>query len=524
MGKNFLLTLLLSLVLVCTSCSHQKTQQKDIVITMKAAPRSLDPREARLLSDITLIKHLYEGLVEENANGDIELALAQSYTVSEDGKTYTFKLKPSYWSNGEVLKAQDFVRSWNEVVLQKIISVYGFAFDHIQNIHGVRRGSLSVDEIGFSALDDFTLEIKLQTPISHFLKLLALPVFYPIHQAQPVENFGMITNGAFYVDSISDEVGMHLQKNPFYYKQALVKTPGIQIHFVQDPNTASLFFNQKMIHWQGPPWGTAIPQEKLTHLKLTDELHTANIAGTSWLLFNAQATPFQNHKLRKALSLAIDKELLSSSPFFNNALPAYHLLPALLHDYPQVTHLSKQERQNQAKQLFKEALLELNLSAKDLEQHPILFSNSSQTNAFLAHLIREQWADILGFTPSIIGKEFALLQSELTNNHFSLAIGGWVADFSDPMTFLSILSSQSALSTYTLENPKFSQLIHNIQVETETEKRLELISEASLYLEQLYVVEPLYHEVFLFASSKSLTNFHLSSTGIADLRFAQTLY
>lgn len=519
MGKHLLLALFLPLILICTSCTKQVKQQ-DLTISMKEAPRSLDPREARLLSDITLAKHLYEGLVEENENGDIQLALAQSYSVSEDGLTYVFKLKPVFWSNGEALKSQDFINSWKDVVSHKVTSIYEFVFDSIHNIDAFRTGALSLDNIGLSSIDDQTLEIKLQRPVSHFLKLLALPVFYPVYQKKSSSPH-TITNGAFHLADFDHKIGMRLEKNPFYHRKSLVKTPTMQIRFIQDPHTAALFFNKKMIHWQGPPWGSGIPKESFAHLKKTGELHSANVAGTSWILFNTHSYPFSNSKLRQALSLSIDKQRLSAS--LNHVQPAYHLIPSILHKYPQNIPSSEEERRLQAQKLFKEALEELNLSIKDLESYPILFSSSSQVNSFLAHMIREQWKEMFNFSTPIIGKEFATLQTDLTNKQFALAIGAWFADFSDPMTFLSIFSYPNGLPTYAINNHTFSRLLHNIQIETEKEKRLELISEASLYLEQLHIIEPLYHEVFHFALSKNLTNFYLSSTGIADLRFAETL-
>ncbi|AEB55564.1 peptide ABC transporter substrate-binding protein [Chlamydia psittaci] len=514
---------LISSSLMLHGCQHFRKSQDHLSINMKDDPRSLDPREVRLLSDINLIKHIYEGLVQENTRtGNLEPALAESYSLSDDGKTYTFYLKKAYWSNGDPLTSEDFIASWKQVVRQEVSSVYNFAFDPIKNVKQIQQGVLSEEHVGFYTKDEKTLVIELESPTSHFLKLLALPIFFPVHKEQrELHQTLPIASSAFYPKKIKQKQWLRLKKNPYYYNQEQVKTQEITVHFVPDPNTAALLFNQGKLDWQGPPWGERIPTETLSRLQSTGNLHSFDVAGTSWLTFNINKFPLNHTKLRKALSLALDKESLVSTIFLDRAKPAQHLLPNNLHTYPNLDLPTREQRKQLAKKLFKEALEELNISAKDLESHSLVFPAGSSASALMVQLIREQWKDTLGFSISIAGKEFALLQTELASGHFSLATGGWFADFSDPMAFLTIFAHPSGVPPYVVNHKDYITLLATIQEERDLNKRRELISQASLYLETFHIIEPIYHDAFHFASNKKLSNFHFSPTGVVDFRYVK---
>lgn len=504
-------------------CNNFRKSQDHLSINMKDDPRSLDPRQVRLLSDINLIKHIYEGLVQENTQtGNLEPALAENYSLSEDGKTYTFHLRQAYWSNGDPLTAEDFIASWKQVVSQEVSGVYNFAFDPIKNIKKIQQGMLPEENVGFYAKDDKTLVIELESPTSHFLKLLALPIFFPVHKEQRESQLALpIASSAFYPKQIKQKQWLRLEKNPHYYNQEAVKTQTITVHFIPDANTAALLFNQGKLHWQGPPWGERIPTETLSHLQSKGSLRSFDVAGTSWLTFNVNKFPLNHAKLRQALSLALDKESLVSTIFLDRAKPALHLLPNNLHTYPNLELPSKEQRKHLAKKLFQESLEELNITSKDLESHSLVFPSGSSASALLVQMIREQWKDTLGFSIPIAGKEFALLQAELASGHFSLATGGWFADFSDPMAFLTIFAHPSGVPPYALDHKDFIELLTTIQEERDLEKRNELISQAALYLETFHIIEPIYHDAFHFALNKKLSNFNFSPTGVVDFRFVK---
>ncbi|MEF9520031.1 peptide ABC transporter substrate-binding protein [Chlamydia crocodili] len=490
---------------------------------MRDDPRSLDPRQVRLLSDMNLTRHIYEGLIQENTStGHSEPALAESFSLSNDGKTYTFNLRQAHWSNGDPITSEDFIASWKQVISNEILSVYSFAFNPIKNVEKIQKGLTSLDSVGFYAKNDKTLVIELESPTSHFLKLLALPVFFPIHKNQRQSpSMIPIASSAFYPKQIKEKQWLKLEKNPYYYNQEQVDIETITIHFIADPNTASLLFNQGKIDWQGPPWGDRIPIETLSYLQTQGSLCSFDVAGTSWLIFNVNKSPLNHPKLREALSLALDKEKFVSTVFLGRKRCVEHILPDNLHTYPDTNNSTLEERNRKAKRLFRESLEELNISAKDLDGLPLILTPISSANALFAQMIREQWKDILGFTISITIKEFALLQSDLFSGDFSLAICCWYADFFDPMAFLTIFDRPTGIQPYMLDREDFTLLITTIHKETDLEKRKQLVSQAALYLENLRIVEPLYYDIFYFTLNENISNISYFPTGNVDFRYAK---
>ncbi|SPN73352.1 Stage 0 sporulation protein KA,oligopeptide ABC transporter substrate-binding protein OppA,ABC-type oligopeptide transport system, periplasmic component,nickel ABC transporter, nickel/metallophore periplasmic binding protein,Bacterial extracellular solute-binding proteins, family 5 Middle [Chlamydia serpentis] len=509
----------------CKKYNRLYMPKGELAINIRDEPRSLDPRQVRLLSEISLVKHIYEGLVEENTtSGIIEPALAANYSVSEDGLTYTFKLKQAFWSNGDPITAEDFLASWKQMANQEVSGIYAFAFNPIKNVRKIQEKELSIDHFGVSAPNESTLIVTLESPTSHFLKLLALPVFFPVHKSQrtlPLKESLPITSGAFYPKKIKQKQWIKLSKNPYYYNQKQVETQTITIHFIPDANTAAKLFNQGKLNWQGPPWGERIPQETLSSLESRGHLHSFDVAGTSWLTFNIHKFPLNNMKLREALAYALDKESLVSTIFLGRVKTANHLLPTNIHSYPEQQEQEISYRKVYARKLFTEALEELHITAKDLEHLNLIFPVSSPTSSLLVQLIREQWKESLGFTIPIIGKEFALLQSDLSSGNFSLATGGWFADFSDPMAFLTIFAYPSGVPPYATNHKGFLELLQNIEQEKDPNKRSNLVSQASFYLETSHIIEPIYHDAFQFAMNKKLSNLGVSPTGVVDFRYAK---
>ncbi len=520
MGVCFNLFLISSLML--QSCENKHSAPKHIALSMREDPRSLDPREVRLLADINLIKQIYEGLVQENPQTkEIEPALAKSFTISEDKMTYTFHLRKAFWSNGDPITAYDFVDSWKQVVTQEVVGIYAFAFAPLKNITKIQKGSLPLDHIGFEALDKTTLKVSLEQPTSHFLRLLSLPIYFPTHASQRNSHHSQlpITSGAFFPKETKQKQWLTLFKNPYYYKQDQVKTQTIKIHFVPDSNTASLLFNQGKLNWLGPPWGDRIPLEAQANLQTQGYLHVFDVAATSWLVFNTHKFPLNHQKLRQALAFAIDKDIIVSSLFIDAVKPAQHLIPHHIHSYPEETSLNTQQRKILAKKLFNEALEELQISPRNFENLCLSFSAGASINPLLAQLIRHQWKETFGFTIPLSGKEFSLLQEDLASKNFSFAIGGWYADFSDPMAFLSIFTS--GISPYTIDNQTFLNLVSTIQHEHDYLTRQSLVSQAAIYLESLHIVEPIYHDSYHFALNKKFSNLEFSSTGTIDLRYTE---
>nr|CRI42323.1 Oligopeptide ABC transporter, periplasmic oligopeptide-binding protein OppA [Chlamydia pneumoniae] len=525
---RFFAVFISTLWLITSGCSPSQSSKGIFVVNMKEMPRSLDPRKTRLIADQTLMRHLYEGLVEEHSqNGEIKPALAESYTISEDGTRYTFKIKNILWSNGDPLTAQDFVSSWKEILKEDASSVYLYAFLPIKNARAIFDDTESPENLGVRALDKRHLEIQLETPCAHFLHFLTLPIFFPVHET--LRNYSTsfeempITCGAFRPVSLEKGLRLHLEKNPMYHNKSRVKLHKIIVQFISDANTAAILFKHKKLDWQGPPWGEPIPPEISASLHQDDQLFSLPGASTTWLLFNIQKKPWNNAKLRKALSLAIDKDMLTKVVYQGLAEPTDHILHPRLYPGTYPERKRQNERILEAQQLFEEALDELQMTREDLAKETLTFSTFSFSYGRICQMLREQWKKVLKFTIHIVGQEFFIIQKNFLEGNYSLTVNQWTAAFIDPMSYLMIFANPGGISPYHLQDSHFQTLLIKITQEHKKHLRNQLIIEALDYLEHCHILEPLCHPNLRIALNKNIKNFNLFVRRTSDFRFIEKL-
>ncbi|WP_100933932.1 peptide ABC transporter substrate-binding protein [Candidatus Chlamydia corallus] len=525
---RFLILYITALSLVSLGCSSSQRSKGTFVVNMKEMPRSFDPRKTRLIADQTLIRHIYEGLVEEHSeSGEIKTALAESYTISENRTLYTFKIKNIFWSNGDTLTAQDFVSSWKEILKEDISSIYTYAFLPIKNARAIFNHNELPENLGVRALDDRHLEIQLEAPCAHFLYLLTLPIFFPVHETFRNRSTSFqemaITCGVFRPVSLEHGRRLYLEKNSMYHNKSCVRLNKIIIQFISDPNTAAILFKHKKLDWQGPPWGEPIPPEISASLHQDDQLFALPGTSTTWLIFNIQKSPWNNSKLRKALSLAIDKDILTKVVYQGLAEPTDHILNKRLYPgtYPQRATQSK--RSIEAKELFEEALSELQITREDLEKETLAFSTFSFSYGRICQILREQWKKVLGFTIPIVGQEFFMIHKNLLEGNYSLTVNQWTGSFIDPMSYLMIFAYPGGISPYVLEDLYFQTLLTKITQEHKKKPRDQFVIEALDYLENLHFLEPLCHPNLRIALNKNIKNFNFLARRTSDFRFIEEL-
>lgn len=517
----------LPILFLLSGCTSTPTASGKFAVNMKYCPQSLDPRQTRLFADQTLARHLYEGLTQENSQtGEIELALAKSYTISDDKLIYTFYLKNAYWSNGDPVTSQDFLESWEQVVRHEVVSTYHNNLRPIKNACAILENHTSSLTLGVEAPDPKTLVITLEKPCLHFLRLLSLPIYFPVHKTlreNPHSKDLQITCGAFYPKEQHRQQWLRLYKNPYYYEKHRVHLKEILIHFIADPRTASILFDQNKINWQGPPWGEPIPSEISSTLQLQGKLLSTAGHSTTWILFNTEKPIWSLPKIRKALALAINKEDLVRVILQGLGEPTDHILKQKYYPKPYPPPLSQSARIKEAQRLFEEALQELNISRSDLEKEEISFSTLSFSYEKIAQLLREQWKTTLGITLPLAGKEFFILQQDLYKKQYSLVITQWLDLFLDPMATLSAFLYPQGVVPYSMNDPYLQSLFSALSQEYDPQLRDNLIIETSEYLETKHVLEPLFHQHLRFALNKKIKNITLPGRHAADLRFVEDL-
>ncbi|ACZ33173.1 oligopeptide ABC transporter, periplasmic oligopeptide-binding protein OppA [Chlamydia pneumoniae LPCoLN] len=506
---------LLFLLLTLSSCSKQKQEPlgKHLVIAMSHDLADLDPRNAYLSRDASLAKALYEGLTRETDQG-IALALAESYTLSKDHKVYTFKLRPSVWSDGTPLTAYDFEKSIKQLYFEEFSPSIHTLLGVIKNSSAIHNAQKSLETLGIHAKDDLTLVITLEQPFPYFLTLIARPVFSPVHhtlresykKGTPPSTY--ISNGPFVLKKHEHQNYLILEKNPHYYDHESVKLDRVTLKIIPDASTATKLFKSKSIDWIGSPWSAPISNEDQKVLS-QEKILTYSVSSTTLLIYNLQKPLIQNKALRKAIAHAIDrKSILRLVPSGQEAVT---LVPPNLSQLNLQKEISTEERQKKARAYFQEA--KETLSEKELAELSILYPIDSSNSSIIAQEIQRQLKDTLGLKIKIQGMEYHCFLKKRRQGDFFIATGGWIAEYVSPVAFLSILGNPRDLTQW--RNSDYEKTLEKLYLPHAYKENLK---RAEMIIEEETPIIPLYHGKYIYAIHPKIQNTFGSLLGHTDLK------
>lgn len=517
------LFLVLALASTITSCQQKKkppiASEKQCKICMADDPSTLDPRLYRDLATSSAIRLLFEGLMRPDLSGKLIPALAENYEVSSDNKIYTFHLRQAKWTNGEPITAFDVEYSWKTILTPQFPAPNANQFYIIKGAKAAREGKIPFEEVGIKAKDASTLYIELENPTPYFLELIATSPFFPINkqwdQLPADKKFSpenLISSGPFKLEQWKHQNSLVVVKNPNYWNQAGVKLDRVDLIKLEE-NTALQMFEAGALDWAGSPL-SLIPADSVQSLKKSDKLSVAQAAGTHWFRFNTEKAPFDNEKMRKAFSYALNREEIVEHVLQGGQLPAMALVPPILKlgDKP----LFKDHDVILAKQLFEEALKEMNLTKEQLPTITLSYTQSDRSHK-IAQAVQQQWNEVFGFRVNLEGTESKVFFDKLNQHQYQIASGSWFADISDPINFLEVFKSKNVSTNNTQwENPKYTALLDQSSLESDPEKRRALLREAEKIIIDEMPVAPLYFATFLYVKEPTLKNVYFSELGYID--------
>ncbi|MBI4565917.1 MAG: hypothetical protein HY716_14610 [Planctomycetes bacterium] len=299
-------------------------------------PHSLDPAISDDIAGLKILMHLFEGLFNYHPRDASPVpAAAERWDVSADGRTYTFHLRPARWSNGDPVTAGDFVHAWRRVVNPKTPTRYKERMFVIRNARAASRGEAPLDSIGVRAKDDRTLVVELEHPAPYFPQLLCLNLFYPVHRAT-VEKYGdrwtdpehMVHNGPYRLVSWKMNDRKLFEKNPRYRAADNVKLDKFVFLSTPDDATAFRMYESGQCHWL-----YRIPGEVMDRVKGRPDHLVGPYHGSYFYVFNVRKKPLDDPRVRRALSLAIDREKITKYILRGGEAPAHRLTPLLYPAY-----------------------------------------------------------------------------------------------------------------------------------------------------------------------------------------------
>ena len=496
---------------------------KILKINLRDEPQSLDPRLTRDPSDMTLMRMFFEGLTRIGPGDKPQLALASEVELSKDLKTYRFTLRPASWSNGDPVKAGDFVYSWTKTLDPASISDNAFLLYLIKNGKQVKAKELPIEELGVRAEDEKTLIVELESPTPYFLELIASPVFFPVHEGVDRQNphwaekeGSYVSNGPFLLKQWRHHDLIVAEKNPSYWDKESVHLDGIELMMVCS-DTEMKLFEKGELHWAGSPIST-LPLDALGSLKREGKVHPLPIAETGFIRANTKDPLLSHPKLRKALALAIDRKEIVEHVTQGGQVPVTSLVPPAL--MQQTEGYFQDADVQSATKLLDEALEELEISRKELSH--ITFSYAASERAHLiAQAIQEQWNRAFGFQVTLEAIERKVYFDRLSKQDYQLAFCSWRADFQDPINFLEVFkyNTQSTNNTH-WEDPEYIQLLDASSLEPSRELRLAMLKKCEGILMEAMPIFPIFQYSLLYLKDEQLQGVFLSSLGNLDFKWS----
>ncbi|WP_199618919.1 peptide ABC transporter substrate-binding protein [Paenibacillus alkalitolerans] len=514
-----------------TEGSGEKADEQVFRMNISTEPPSLDPQQAQDQTSFTVMVGLYEGLTRMNADGEPEAAVAESWTTSEDGKKWTFTLKQGLkWSNGDEVKASDFEYSWKRTLDPKAEppAPYAYQLYYIKNAAAYNSGEITdASQVGVKATGDYTLEVELENPTPYFLSLTSFFTYYPVNQkaveanpAWATEAASIVTNGAFTMKEWKHNDEIVLVKNPDYYDAANVSLQEVRMKMIEEAQTELNLYNTGELDWAGGPNGE-IPTEQIPVLKSNPEanLQIKGIASTYYYNFNNKAKPFDNAKVRKALAMAVDRQLLIDKITLGEQQPAYGFVAAGIQGLNEEFRKEHDDKQyfeynvEEAKKLFEEGIQESGWT-----KGPITIThNTGEGHKKIATALADMWKTAFGVEFKIEQQEWAVFLQNRTNLNYQLARAGWGADYNDPMTFIDMFTSTSGNNDIGFSNAEYDQLVKDAYATQDNAKRMELMAKAEkILIQDNMAILPLYYYTRIWMNKPYVKDVVMDYSGNMD--------
>jgi len=488
-------------------------------------PETLDLHKSTGEGESWIAMDLFEGLVTADAQGRIIPGAALSWTISDDRLTYTFKLRPSgKWSDGTKVTASDFVFSWRRLVSPATRSRYAFFLWPVKNAEAVSKGDMPATSMGVEAVDDLTLRVTLEAPTSYFLSSLQHHSTYALSQAN-VKRFGddfikpgnLVSNGAFMLDEAVPQGHVKLVRNPHFHAASTVALDAVYFYPTENRESELKRFRagELDVTYDLPDGQIAWVRQNMPA-----DLRLAPFFSTYWFCFNLRNEPWKsNPDLRAALSLAIDRQLIVDKITQAGEIPAYTVTPPGTENYvaplPEWARWTQAQRDAKAKELLAKA--GYGPGGKPLEVE-ILF-NTSENHRKIAIALDSMWRQKLGIRVKMTNQEWkVVLQSRAEGKFQDLVRAGWIGDYNDAYSFLSLfLSDVKGQNHSAYANPDYDRLVRAASSEVEPAARRQLLQRAEALMLADHPVIPIYTYVTTHMVSArvsgwqdNIRNLHLS--------------
>jgi oligopeptide transport system substrate-binding protein len=487
----------MTILYACDSKSGHKPQEPFNAHLLRRGiggePASLDPGRAGDTFSFEVIRDLYEGLATETPSGEVQPGVAASWTTSPDGTVYTFILRPTArWSNGQAVRAQDFVNSWRRVVDPKHASAVADLLRPISHAAEIIAGKEPPTELGVFAPNDETLVVHLKQPAPYFLQVLTHTATFPIYSEEAAATHNSrdwVSNGPYVLTSWVPGSSISLTKNVQYWDRASVQIDQVRYLPIPDENSELNQYRAGQLEVTQSVPASALP---LVKREYPNELLVAPFLGTAYYGINLHSTKFPL-KVRQALTMAIDRKILENTILIFGQSPAYGFVPPGTSDYEpqswQWRSLSNPERIAQARALYSSAGYS---TSKPLRLRLLYNENPAIKRMSIA--IASMWKVTLGIETDLIDEEYRVfLDSRKDTARWDIVRLGWSADYNDAGNFLEIFRSGSSNNDTGYSNADYDSLLDSAANSADASHRRHILEQAENLMLSEYPVIPVYY-------------------------------
>lgn len=477
---------------------------------------SVDPQVVEDVSGADVVRDLFEGLMNQDADGKLVPGVATGYTANEDNTVYTFTLREdAKWSNGDQVTANDFVYAWRRAADPELASPYQWFIElmSLKNAGAIIKGEQDKDTLGVQAIDDLTFEVTLSAPLPYFPQMTTHGTTFPAPQ-KVIEEFGdawtkpenIVSNGAYILTEHLPNERSVRERNPMYWDNENTTIDKTVALVINDENVALTRYlageldRTEVPAGQFPRLQKEHPEEAISFPRLCNYYYTFNLSDSG-------PEEFKDVRVRKALALAIDRKIITEKVLAGGQPEAYTFTPAAVAGFAppsvEMAKMNQAERDAKAKELLADAGFG--------DDKPLTFDmmyNTSEAHKKVAVAMSQMWKQKLGVKVNLSNMEWKVFLETRGNQDFQLARGAWCGDYNEASTFLDLLDSESGYNDGKFNSAELDGLLEKAKLSADTTPLYTQVEE--IIAAEMPVI-PVYHYAGVYMMDDDVGNWPVSN-------------
>lgn len=498
----------------CKSAPNKnKNPKQSITYNLINEPESLDPAFNNSLEGSNVIQNVFEGLTRLNDKNKIEGAAAEKWNVTENNSNYTFFIrKNAEWSDGKPVTAYDFEYEWKRILNKSSGSPYAYKLYCLKNGEDYNKGKISEDKVGVKAVDKYTLNVLLQSPDAKFLAAAASQAFLPFRKDIVQNNNKNISNGAFVISSWQKNKSIMLIKNKNYWDKNSIKLQNVKFTFEKDANKYYKNYKEDKIDIIDYP-----PSSDIEKLMKSGEAKEYPCGGIEYLNINLSEVP--DYRLRRAISLGINRNIIVNRILSGNGKPAVSLVPLTIKDDNNKTfskaYYSADGNIEKAKSFLNDYL-----KTNSVPELSIMYVEE-QNNNKVAKIIKDMIKSNLNIEVKLLGYDNKKFNEEIVKKNYSMALENMFVDYLDPMIYLDAFVTGQKENIGGYSNSKYDSLVMEAKTKNKESEKYEEMSKAeNVFMEDMPIV-PIYELSVIRCKKAYVKNLIVNKFGIIDFKKAK---